>query len=83
MVLADEPTGNLDSAAAHDVPRLFGELHGTGQTLVVATHDERVAAIADRVVSLRNGALADGTGLDSGGGHGHTTRLGALLNWEG
>jgi putative ABC transport system ATP-binding protein len=48
----------------------------------VVTHDERVAATADRVVSLRDGALADDTRLDSDGGHGDTTRLGALLSWE-
>lgn len=82
VVLADEPTGNLDSAATHDVLRLFGELRAVGQTLVVVTHDERVAATADRVVSLRDGALADDTRLDSGGGHGDSTRLGALLSWE-
>jgi putative ABC transport system ATP-binding protein len=81
VVLADEPTGNLDSAATHDVLRLFGELRAVGQTLVVVTHDERVAATADRVVSLRDGALADDTRLDGDGGHGDTTRLGALLSW--
>ncbi|MEV1066097.1 ABC transporter ATP-binding protein [Streptomyces sp. NPDC050263] len=93
VVLADEPTGNLDSAATHDVLRLFGELRAAGQTLVVVTHDERVAATADRVVSLRDGTPADDTRLndsgshsdtahlDSSGGHGGTTRLGALLNW--
>ncbi|MGW7420669.1 ABC transporter ATP-binding protein [Streptomyces sp. NPDC054813] len=43
VVLADEPTGNRDSAATHDVLRLFGELRAAGQTLVVVTHDERVA----------------------------------------
>ncbi|MCQ4043059.1 ABC transporter ATP-binding protein [Streptantibioticus rubrisoli] len=79
VVLADEPTGNLDSAATHDILRLFDELRAAGQTLVMVTHDERVAATADRVVSLRDGTLADDTRLDGGG----TTRLGSLLNWEG
>ncbi|MEU8639744.1 ABC transporter ATP-binding protein [Amycolatopsis sp. NPDC048633] len=77
VVLADEPTGNLDSAATHDILRLFGELRAAGQTLVVVTHDERVAATADRVVSLRDGTLVDDTRL------GETTPLGALLSWEG
>ncbi|MFJ7417748.1 ABC transporter ATP-binding protein [Streptomyces uncialis] len=85
VVLADEPTGNLDSAATHDILRLFGELRAAGQTLVMVTHDERVAATADRVVSLRDGKPADDTLL--GGGtrpdDGETVRLGALLNWEG
>ncbi|MFJ1600109.1 ABC transporter ATP-binding protein [Streptomyces sp. NPDC088261] len=79
VVLADEPTGNLDSAATHDVLRLFDELRAFGQTLVMVTHDERVAACADRVVSLRDGTLADDTHLDPGDG---TTGLGTLLSWE-
>ncbi|TDQ47209.1 ABC transporter ATP-binding protein [Actinorugispora endophytica] len=78
VVLADEPTGNLDSAATHDVLRLFDELRAAGQTLVVVTHDERVAATADRVVSLRDGALADDIRLGGDGG----TGLGTLLGWE-
>ncbi|MFJ9554226.1 ABC transporter ATP-binding protein [Nocardiopsis sp. NPDC101807] len=79
VVLADEPTGNLDSAATHEVLRLFGELREAGQTLVVVTHDERVAATADRVVSLRDGAPVADTRLGGDGGPG----LGALLGWEG
>ncbi|MEU5098046.1 ABC transporter ATP-binding protein [Streptomyces sp. NPDC020996] len=93
VVLADEPTGNLDSAATHDVLRLFDELRAAGQTLVMVTHDERVAATADRVVSLRDGTLADDTRLDGHGagtgpgadthhGHGSGPGLGALLSWE-
>ncbi len=67
VVLADEPTGNLDSAATLDVLRLFDRLHGSGLTLVIVTHDERVAATADRLVSMRDGALADETRLTGGG----------------
>ncbi|MCR6487468.1 ABC transporter ATP-binding protein [Amycolatopsis sp. OK19-0408] len=78
VLLADEPTGNLDSAATHDILRLFAELRAAGQTLVVVTHDERVAATADRVVSLRDGALVDDTWMGA-----DTVRLGALLSWEG
>jgi ABC-type transport system involved in cytochrome c biogenesis ATPase subunit len=59
VVLADEPTGNLDSAATLDVLRLFEELRITGQTLVVVTHDARIAAVADRVIAMRDGAFAD------------------------
>ncbi|MBE1489524.1 ABC transporter ATP-binding protein [Plantactinospora soyae] len=59
VVLADEPTGNLDSAATLDVLRLFEELRTTGQTLVVVTHDARIAAVADRVIAMRDGAFAD------------------------
>ncbi|MFI5841713.1 ABC transporter ATP-binding protein [Catenuloplanes sp. NPDC051500] len=59
LVLADEPTGNLDTAATLDVLRLFEEMRLAGQTLVVVTHDARIAAIADRVISMRDGAFAD------------------------
>jgi putative ABC transport system ATP-binding protein len=59
VVLADEPTGNLDSAATLEVLRLFEELRTAGQTLVVVTHDARIAAVADRVISMRDGSFAD------------------------
>ncbi|GAA4697623.1 ABC transporter ATP-binding protein [Phytohabitans rumicis] len=65
VVLADEPTGNLDSAATLDVLRLFEELRTTGQTLVVVTHDARITAVADRVISMRDGAFADDSQLVS------------------
>jgi putative ABC transport system ATP-binding protein len=66
VVLADEPTGNLDSAATLEVLRLFDHLHRSGQTLVIVTHDERVAATADRLASMRDGALVDETRLTGG-----------------
>jgi ABC-type lipoprotein export system ATPase subunit len=66
VVLADEPTGNLDSAATLEVLRLFHRLHAAGQTLVIVTHDQRVAATADRLVSMRDGALVDEMKLSGG-----------------
>jgi putative ABC transport system ATP-binding protein len=78
VVLADEPTGNLDSAATLDVLRLFESLHQAGQTLVVVTHDERIAATADRLISMRDGAFVDETRLTGG----TTGRLGALAGLE-
>jgi putative ABC transport system ATP-binding protein len=66
VVLADEPTGNLDSGATLEVLRLFDHLHALGFTLVIVTHDERVAATADRIVSMRDGALVDETRLTGG-----------------
>ena len=66
VVLADEPTGNLDTAATLDVLRLFESLHQAGQTLVVVTHDSRIAATADRMISMRDGAFTDETRLTGG-----------------
>ena len=57
LVLADEPTGNLDSAASLELLRIFEDLHAAGQTLVIVTHDERVAATADRSITMRDGAF--------------------------
>jgi ABC-type lipoprotein export system ATPase subunit len=79
VVLADEPTGNLDSAATAEVLRLFDSLHEGGQTLLIVTHDERIAATADRLISMRDGAFVDETRL-TGGTTGH---LGALVGLEG
>jgi putative ABC transport system ATP-binding protein len=78
LVLADEPTGNLDSAATLDVLRLFESLHESGQTLVVVTHDARIAATADRMISMRDGAFVDETRLSGG----TTGQLGALVGLE-
>jgi putative ABC transport system ATP-binding protein len=79
VVLADEPTGNLDSAATAELLRLFDSLHHAGQTLVIITHDSRIAATADRMISMRDGAFVDETRL-TGGTSGH---LGALAGLEG
>jgi putative ABC transport system ATP-binding protein len=66
VVLADEPTGNLDSAATVELLRLFDSLHRAGQTLVIVTHDARIAATADRLLSMRDGVLVDETMLSAG-----------------
>ena len=79
VVMADEPTGNLDSEATLDVLRLFESLHNAGQTLVVVTHDSRIAATADRMISMRDGAFIDETRLTGGS----TGDLGALAGLEG
>jgi putative ABC transport system ATP-binding protein len=68
VVLADEPTGNLDSAGTTEVLRLFEQLRATGQTLITVTHDSRVAATADRLISMRDGAFVDETRLSAGTG---------------
>src|SRR5215469_5646012 len=79
IVLADEPTGNLDSEATLDVLQLFESLHQAGQTLVTVTHDARIAATADRLISMRDGAFIDETRLTGG----TSGQLGALVGLDG
>jgi len=57
LVLADEPTGNLDSETGNDILDIFGKLHQSGQTIVMVTHDTRVAGRAERVIGLRDGRI--------------------------
>jgi putative ABC transport system ATP-binding protein len=61
LLLADEPTGNLDSTTSEEIMRVFGELHASGQTIVVVTHEPSIAAHAERVVVLRDGRLDSDT----------------------
>jgi putative ABC transport system ATP-binding protein len=58
LILADEPTGNLDSAAGADMLELLAGLHRTGRTIVLITHDHDVAAAADRVVTILDGRVS-------------------------
>ncbi len=60
LLLADEPAGALDSEGGAEVLELFRRLHGTGQTILLVTHDDRVAAAASRIVLMRDGRLLDG-----------------------
>jgi len=59
MVLADEPTGNLDSGSGRAIVELFDELHAAGQTIVMITHDQTVAKLASRVVQIRDGQIVE------------------------
>jgi putative ABC transport system ATP-binding protein len=59
LVLADEPTGNLDSGASQAVLRLLTKAHADGQAILLVTHDARVACAADRVISLFDGTVVD------------------------
>jgi putative ABC transport system ATP-binding protein len=61
LLLADEPTGNLDTTSTHEVMQVLADLHGRGRTIVVITHERDVAAYADRVVTLRDGLVVDDT----------------------
>ena len=65
VLFADEPTGNLDSEATAETLALLGEAHAAGQTLLLVTHDWRVASAADRVLRLRNGRIASETRLEA------------------
>jgi putative ABC transport system ATP-binding protein len=59
MVLADEPTGNLDSTSGRGIVGLFQELHASGQTIVMITHDMALAQLASRVVQIRDGEIVE------------------------
>ena len=58
ILLADEPTGNLDSATGEEIMELFGELHKSGQTIIVVTHEADIAAHANRQVHIFDGKIA-------------------------
>ena len=57
LLLADEPTGNLDSKTGEEVMRMFEQLHAGGQTIIVVTHDPEIADHAQRKVVLRDGCI--------------------------
>jgi putative ABC transport system ATP-binding protein len=59
LVLADEPTGNLDSRTGDEILQIFHQLHGRGETIVIVTHDPRIAAQCQRVVQIVDGKIED------------------------
>ena len=61
ILLADEPTGNLDSATSEEIMRVFATLHAQGQTVIMVTHEADIAAHADRIVVLRDGRMGSDT----------------------
>ena len=65
LLLADEPTGSLDSEGGAEILGLFQRLHAGGQTIVMVTHDDDVAATADRIVRMRDGHIDDGRAATS------------------
>ncbi|PKP17072.1 MAG: macrolide ABC transporter ATP-binding protein, partial [Bacteroidetes bacterium HGW-Bacteroidetes-23] len=57
IILADEPTGNLDSKTSEEIMNLFNEIHANGNTVIVVTHEEDIAAHAHRIIRLRDGLV--------------------------
>ena len=57
IILADEPTGNLDSKTSIEIMKLFGEIHANGNTVILVTHEEEIAAHAHRIIRLRDGII--------------------------
>ncbi len=60
ILLADEPTGNLDSQAGGDILEMFNNLHKTGNTVIMVTHDQAIANRADRIIRIMDGKIVDG-----------------------
>jgi putative ABC transport system ATP-binding protein len=67
LILADEPTGNLDTSSGEEVMRIFGRLSEQGRTILLITHEEDVAANADRIVRIRDGMIVADEATASGG----------------
>jgi putative ABC transport system ATP-binding protein len=66
LLLADEPAGSLDSRGTREVLRVLADFHARGQTILMVTHDARMAAAADRVISFFDGRIVDDADLDGG-----------------
>ena len=64
IILADEPTGNLDSKTGDEIMALFREIHRQGNTVILVTHEESIAENADRIIRIRDGAIASDEHVD-------------------
>ena len=71
ILLADEPTGNLDSTTSEDIMRLFDALHAEGQTIIVVTHEPDIAAHTHRMITLHDGVVSSDVARDSRRSTGH------------
>ena len=65
IILADEPTGNLDSNSTKEIMQILRELHGEGRTVILITHDNEIAEQADRVIKIRDGKIVSDSGMQS------------------
>ena len=64
IILADEPTGNLDSGSTREILQIMRELHSEGRTIILITHDNEIAAQADRVIKIKDGHIESDTGVE-------------------
>ncbi len=63
IILADEPTGNLDTKSGAGIIEIFNELHRAGHTVVVVTHDQRIAGNCPRIIKMQDGLISEGNGF--------------------
>ena len=61
IILADEPTGNLDSKTSEEIMKLFGDIHANGNTVILVTHEEEIAKYAHRIIRLKDGMIESDT----------------------
>ncbi len=66
IILADEPTGNLDSKTSVEIMEIFGKIHDAGNTVILVTHEEDIARYAHRIIRLRDGAIESDTQTHKG-----------------
>ena len=60
IILADEPTGNLDTKTSYEIMELFEEIHRKGNTVIIVTHDQAIASRAERIIKIKDGKIVDG-----------------------
>lgn len=77
IILADEPTGNLDSQTGEEIMSIFDALHAEGQTIIIVTHEHDIAARCNRIITLRDGLVA--SDQMTGRNHGSVTAAGGAL----
>ena len=65
IILADEPTGNLDSSSTKEIMQILRELHSEGRTVILITHDNEIAEQADRIIKIRDGKIVSDTGMEN------------------
>lgn len=81
VVLADEPTGNLNSATSGQILDIFEQIHASGQTLIMVTHDLKTACCGDRILYMQDGQIMDGLDLPKNEAPSEQTREAKLYQW--